>query len=77
MLSLVSKQVFERRLIEKFLAEHGTDPVTGEPLSDDMIVDIKSECLDDYFVSFVTSNYLIIFVTYQKFNYDCVMCRLV
>ena len=43
MLSLVSKQVFERRLIEKYLAEHGTDPVTGEPLSDDMIVDIKSE----------------------------------
>lgn len=41
-LSLVSKQVFERRLIEKYLAEHGTDPVTGEPLSDDMIVDIKS-----------------------------------
>jgi len=41
-LSLVSKQVFERRLIEKYLAEHGTDPVSGEPLSDDMIVDIKT-----------------------------------
>ena len=41
MLSLVSKQVFEKRLIEKYLAEHGTDPVTGDPLSDDMIIEIK------------------------------------
>eukprot|EP00795_Rhopilema_esculentum_P015289 gene15289-6501_t len=41
-LSLVSKQVFEKRLIEKYLAEHGTDPVTGDPLSDDMIIEIKS-----------------------------------
>ena len=42
-LSLVSKQVFEKRLIDKYLAEHGTDPITGEPLADDMIVEIKSK----------------------------------
>ncbi len=42
-LSLVSKHTFEKRLIEKYLAEHGTDPITGEPLSDDMLIDIKSK----------------------------------
>ncbi|MFT7807771.1 hypothetical protein AGIG_G12805 [Arapaima gigas] len=39
--SPVSNQVFERRLIEKYVAENGTDPITGQPLSEEQLVDIK------------------------------------
>jgi hypothetical protein len=35
--------VFERRLIEKYIRENGTDPINGERLSEDMLIDIKSE----------------------------------
>uniref|UniRef100_A0A8D2ZKK6 Pre-mRNA-processing factor 19 n=1 Tax=Scophthalmus maximus TaxID=52904 RepID=A0A8D2ZKK6_SCOMX len=39
--SPVSNQVFERRLIEKYIAENGTDPMNGQPLSEEQLVDIK------------------------------------
>uniref|UniRef100_A0A8C9TK50 Pre-mRNA-processing factor 19 n=1 Tax=Scleropages formosus TaxID=113540 RepID=A0A8C9TK50_SCLFO len=39
--SPVSNQVFERRLVEKYIAENGADPVTGQPLSEEQLVDIK------------------------------------
>lgn len=39
--SPVSGHVFDRRLIEKYLAENGTDPVTNQPLSEDQLIDIK------------------------------------
>ncbi|MEE6518252.1 hypothetical protein FKM82_029117 [Ascaphus truei] len=39
--SPLSGHVFDRRLIEKYLAENGTDPVTNQPLSEDQLVDIK------------------------------------
>lgn len=34
--------VFERRLIEAYISEHGTDPVTGEPLSTEDLITLKS-----------------------------------
>uniref|UniRef100_A0A3Q2Z3E6 Pre-mRNA-processing factor 19 n=1 Tax=Hippocampus comes TaxID=109280 RepID=A0A3Q2Z3E6_HIPCM len=37
----VSNQVFERRLIEKYIVENGTDPMNGQPLSEEQLVDIK------------------------------------
>jgi len=39
--SPVSGQIFEKRLIEKYLGENGTDPTNGEPLSVDSLVAIK------------------------------------
>lgn len=39
--SPVSNQVFERRLIEKYIAENGTDPTNGQPLSEEQLIDIK------------------------------------
>uniref|UniRef100_A0A4W5L2B7 Pre-mRNA-processing factor 19 n=1 Tax=Hucho hucho TaxID=62062 RepID=A0A4W5L2B7_9TELE len=39
--SPVSNQVFERRLIEKYIAENGADPMNGQPLSEDQLIDIK------------------------------------
>ncbi|XP_071944991.1 pre-mRNA-processing factor 19-like [Antedon mediterranea] len=39
--SPVSNNIFERRLIEKFIAENGVDPITGEVLTEDMLVDVK------------------------------------
>lgn len=43
--SPVSNQVFERRLIEKYIAENGTDPMNGQPLSEEQLVDIKGKSL--------------------------------
>ncbi|XP_064193840.1 pre-mRNA-processing factor 19 [Anguilla rostrata] len=40
-LSPVSNQVFERRLIEKYIAENGADPINGQPLSEEQLIDIK------------------------------------
>ncbi|CAH1233265.1 PRPF19 [Branchiostoma lanceolatum] len=39
--SPISGHVFERRLIEKFISENGTDPMNGEPLSAEQLVEIK------------------------------------
>uniref|UniRef100_A0A803YGF7 Pre-mRNA-processing factor 19 n=1 Tax=Meleagris gallopavo TaxID=9103 RepID=A0A803YGF7_MELGA len=33
--------VYERRLIEKYIAENGTDPVNNQPLSEEQLIDIK------------------------------------
>jgi pre-mRNA-processing factor 19 len=44
-LSPVSKQVFEKRLIVKFIEENGSDPVTGEPLAVEDLIEIKSNRL--------------------------------
>lgn len=35
--------VFEKRLIEAYIAEHGKDPVNGEELSAEDLVDVKSQ----------------------------------
>lgn len=42
-ISPVSNHVFERRLIEKYIAENGTDPMNGQPLSEEQLVDIKGK----------------------------------
>ena len=39
--SPVSGQVYERRLIEKFLADNGVDPINKEPLSEEQLIEIK------------------------------------
>ncbi len=40
-MSPVSNQVFEKRLIEKYIAENGVDPINGQPLSEEQLIDIK------------------------------------
>ncbi|NXI91710.1 PRP19 factor, partial [Psophia crepitans] len=37
-----SNHVYERRLIEKYIAENGTDPVNNQPLSEEQLIDIKA-----------------------------------
>nr|KAF6343509.1 pre-mRNA processing factor 19 [Pipistrellus kuhlii] len=39
--SPVSNHIYERRLIEKYIAENGTDPINNQPLSEEQLVDIK------------------------------------
>lgn len=41
-LSPVSGHIFERRLVEKFIAENGNDPMTGEPLTTDQLIEVKA-----------------------------------
>jgi len=36
-ISLTSKHIFEKRLLEKYISENGTDPINGEPLSDEQV----------------------------------------
>ena len=45
MVSPVSGQVFERRLIEKYLAENGCDPTNQEPLSPEQLIALKASPL--------------------------------
>lgn len=40
--SPVSKHVFEKRLIEKFILENGTDPITGETLSEVDLIELAT-----------------------------------
>lgn len=35
--------VYERRLIEKYIAENGVDPMNGEKLLMEMLIDVKSK----------------------------------
>ncbi|KAK2155572.1 hypothetical protein LSH36_236g00042 [Paralvinella palmiformis] len=41
-ISPVSGCIYERRLIEKYISENGTDPMNGEKLTVDMLVDVKT-----------------------------------
>ena len=41
--SPVSGCIYERRLIEKYITENGTDPMNGEKLNAAELVDIKSK----------------------------------
>lgn len=40
-LSPVSNHVFEKRLVVKFIQQNGTDPINGEPLTEDDLLEIK------------------------------------
>ena len=39
----VSGHIYEKRLIEKYVRENGTEPMTGEKITLEMLVDIKSK----------------------------------
>lgn len=40
-ISPVSGHIYERRLIEKYIKENGSDPMNGEKLGIEMLVDVK------------------------------------
>ncbi|KAF2421558.1 cell cycle control protein [Tothia fuscella] len=40
--SLKSGSIFEKRLIESYIADHGTDPVTGEDLTPSDLIELKN-----------------------------------
>ncbi|KAL1239650.1 Pre-mRNA-processing factor [Trichinella pseudospiralis] len=42
-LSPVSGRIYEKRLIEKYIAENGTDPVNGKALTVEQLIEIKTE----------------------------------
>lgn len=40
--SPVSGSIFERRLIEKYILENGIDPISGKELTNEMLIEVKS-----------------------------------
>jgi pre-mRNA-processing factor 19 len=46
--SVKSGQVYERRLITKYITENGTDPITGDKLEESDLIELKA-C--QYFIS--------------------------
>lgn len=42
-LSPVSNNVFERRLIVKYIEGNGVDPINGEPLNVEQLLEIKGD----------------------------------
>lgn len=44
-ISPVSGHIYERRLIEKYIKENGSDPMNGEKLGIEMLVDVKASAL--------------------------------
>jgi pre-mRNA-processing factor 19 len=45
--SAKSGHVYERRLITKYIAENGTDPMTGEKLEENDLITVKAgQCWD-------------------------------
>ncbi|XP_055339573.1 pre-mRNA-processing factor 19-like [Paramacrobiotus metropolitanus] len=40
--SSVSGSVFEKRLVEKYIEEYGTDPINGQPLAKEQLIEIKT-----------------------------------
>jgi hypothetical protein len=41
-ISAKSGHVYERRLIQKYITENGTDPITGDKLDDSDLVSVKA-----------------------------------
>jgi pre-mRNA-processing factor 19 len=41
-ISTKSGHVYERRLVQKYITENGTDPVTGEKLEESDLVSVKA-----------------------------------
>lgn len=40
-ISPASGSIFERRLVEKYVAENGVDPINGKELTIEQLIDIK------------------------------------
>ena len=56
-ISPVSGHIYERRLIEKYIKENGSDPMNGEKLGIEMLVDVKG---------------LNFFIVYQYNSFECI-----
>lgn len=42
-ISPVSRHIFEKRIVVKFIQQNGSDPINGEPLTEDDLIEIKGE----------------------------------
>ena len=52
-LSPASGYIYKRRLIEKYIAENGKDPMNGKRLSVDMLINVKSRFIYIYIYIYV------------------------
>lgn len=56
-LSPVSGCIYEKRLIIKYLHESPTDPITGQPLTEDQLIDVKGKPIARNFARFFPSGF--------------------
>ena len=63
--SPVSGSIFERRLIEKHLANNTTDPINNEPLTVEQLISLKGVCLCGYLCVCVSVHILVFFFSNQ------------
>lgn len=45
MISPVSGCIFEKRLIEKYVADNAVDPINGKELTIEQLIEVNGECL--------------------------------
>ena len=57
--SPVSGCIYERRLIEKYISENGTDPMNGEKLNAAELVDIKSKIFTYQYLIVILCHFVI------------------
>lgn len=57
-ISTKSGHVYERRLVQKYITENGTDPVTGEKLEESDLVSVKASTYVPLLVMRLCSNFL-------------------
>lgn len=64
-ISPVSGSIFERRLIEKYLNENGVDPVNGQELTVEQLIDIKG-ILGIGVIILISIVFVILFISYAE-----------
>lgn len=68
MVSTKSGQVYERRLILKYITDSGTDPITGEKLEEADLITVKASEFTHYHDAFVLLE--MFYTTFEQYSVE-------